>query len=156
MELIFDTHAHYDDAAFQEDRKEILSGLSEHGVGQVVDVSAALSGIPDVIALARAYEYVYAAVGVHPTETYELETNDIQKVEQYAADPANKVVAIGEIGLDFYYGTDDRDEQQELFRKQIRLANELRMPIMIHSRDANQLTMDILTEEGAFSEERKS
>ena len=70
--------------------------------------------------------------------------------------PAESQIAIGEIGLDFYYGTDDREEQQELFRKQIRLANELKMPIMIHSRDAHQLTMDILKEEGAFSEERKT
>ena len=149
MELIFDTHAHYDDAAFQEDRKEILSGLSEHGVGQVVDVSAALSGIPDVIALAREYEYVYAAVGVHPTETYELETSDIQKVEQYAADPANKVVAIGEIGLDYHYPDTQKEKQKEWFAMQIDLAQRLNLPILVHSRDAAKDTLDMIKQNNA-------
>ena len=135
MELIFDTHAHYDDDAFQEDREEILSGLSEHGVGRVVDVSAALEGIPAVIDLAKQYDFVYAAVGVHPTETYELGQNDIEKVEQYAAS-FDKIVAIGEIGLDYHYPDTQKEKQKEWFAMQIDLAKRLHLPIIVHSRDA--------------------
>ena len=142
MELIFDTHAHYDDAAFQEDREEILSGLSDHGVGFVVDVSAALDGIPNVLALAQQYDFIYSAVGVHPTEAYELETADIQKVEQYAIEPANKVVAIGEIGLDYHYPDTQKEKQKEWFAMQIDLAKRLHLPILVHSRDAAADTLD--------------
>ena len=149
MELIFDTHAHYDDAAFQEDREEILSGLSDHGVGFVVDVSAALDGIPNVLALAQQYDFIYSAVGVHPTETYELETADIQKVEQYATEPANKVVAIGEIGLDYHYPDTQKEKQKEWFAMQIDLAKRLHMPILVHSRDAAADTLDLIKAENA-------
>ena len=149
MGLIFDTHAHYDDAAFQEDREEILSGLSEHGVGYVVDVSAALDGIPNVLALAQQYDFIYSAVGVHPTETNELKTTDIQKVEQYATEPANKVVAIGEIGLDYHYPDTQKEKQKEWFAMQIDLAKRLHLPILVHSRDAASDTLDLIKAENA-------
>lgn len=165
MELIFDTHAHYDDKAFGEDREEVLSGLSEHGVGMVVDVSASMESIPEVLSLAGQYDFIYAAVGVHPTETYELETGDIARVEMYATASAageasgessastgnmtNKVVAIGEIGLDYHYPDTQKEKQKEWFAMQIDLAKRLRLPIIVHSRDAAQDTLELIKAENA-------
>ena len=149
MELIFDTHAHYDDEAFREDREEILSGLCERGVGRVVDVSASLPGIPSVLSLARRYDFIYAAVGVHPTETYDLQEDDLQQVEQYAADPENKVVAIGEIGLDYHYPDTQKEKQKDWFAMQIDLAKRIQRPIIVHSRDAAKDTLDLMKAEGA-------
>lgn len=147
MELIFDTHAHYDDDAFLKDREEILSGLCEHGVGEVVDVSAALEGVPAVLALSQQFDFIYAAVGVHPTETYELENSDIEKVERYAS--ADKVVAIGEIGLDYHYPDTQKTKQKEWFAMQIDLAKRLHLPIIVHSRDAAQDTLELIKAENA-------
>lgn len=148
MELIFDTHAHYDDDAFQEDREELLSGLFSGGVGTIVDISADLPGIPDVLALAEQYEQIYAAVGVHPSELYDLTDSDIEQVERYAKE-GKKVVAIGEIGLDYHYPDTDKEKQKKWFAMQINLAKRLKLPIVVHSRDAAADTLDLIRAENA-------
>jgi len=155
MTMLFDAHTHLDFEKYtDEERRELAAEIEASDVSFIIDVADCVASAKQALADAAAYPWCYAAVGIHPDHASTYTNADIEEIRKLAADP--KAVAIGEIGLDFYYGTDDREEQQELFRKQIRLANELRMPIMIHSRDAHQLTMDILKEEGAFSDERKS
>ena len=170
--MLFDAHTHLNFEKYSdEERREIAAAIEASDVGFIVDVADCVASAEQALADAAAYPWCYAAVGIHPDHASEYAgicgddpekrrlaekrlENDLEEIRRLAADP--KAVAIGEIGLDYYYGTDDREEQQELFRRQIRLANELKMPIMIHSRDAHQLTMDILKEEGAFSDERKT
>ena len=153
--MLFDAHTHLNFEKYtDEERRSLAAGIEASEVAFIIDVADCVASAKQALADAAAYPWCYAAVGIHPDHASTYTDADIEEIRKLAADP--KAVAIGEIGLDFYYGTDDREEQQELFRKQIRLANELKMPIMIHSRDAHQLTMDILKEEGAFSEERKS
>ena len=153
--MLFDAHTHLNFEKYtDEERLALAQEIEASELGYIIDVADCVRGAEQALKDAEDYEWCYAAVGIHPDHASVYTDADIDEIRRLAAHP--KAVAIGEIGLDFYYGTDDREEQQELFRKQIRLANELKMPIMIHTRDANQLTMDILAEEGAFSEERKS
>ena len=153
--MLFDAHTHLNfEKLTEEERRALAHEIEESELGYIIDVADCVSSAGQALRDADDYDWCYAAVGIHPDHASVYTDADIDEIRRLAAHP--KAMAIGEIGLDFYYGTDDREEQQELFRRQIRLANELKMPIMIHSRDANQLTMDILTEEGAFSEERKS
>ncbi len=153
--MLFDAHTHLNFEKFSdEERRDLAREIEESELGYIIDVADCTESAKQALRDAEDYDWCYAAVGIHPDHASVYTDADIDEIRRLASHP--KAVAIGEIGLDYYYGTDDREEQQELFRKQIRLANELRMPIMIHSRDANQLTMDILTEEGAFSDERKS
>lgn len=153
--MLFDAHTHLNFEKYtEEERRVIAAEIEASEVGYIIDVADCVDSAGQALKDSDDYSWCYAAVGIHPDHASTYTGRDIEEIRKLAAHP--KAVAIGEIGLDFYYGTDDREEQQELFRKQIRLANELRMPIMIHSRDAHQLTMDILKEEGAFSEERKS
>lgn len=153
--MLFDAHTHLNfEKLSDEDRKALAEEIEASELGYIIDVADCVSSAEQALRDADDYDWCYAAVGIHPDHASVYTDADIEEIRRLAAHP--KAMAIGEIGLDFYYGTDDREEQQELFRKQIRLANDLKMPIMIHSRDANQLTMDILTEEGAFSNERKS
>ncbi len=170
--MLFDAHTHLNFEKYtEEERKELASGIEMSEVGFIVDVADCVDSARQALKDSHDYPWCYAAVGIHPDhasdyagisgddpdkrrEAEERLKADLDEIRRLAADP--KAVAIGEIGLDFYYGKDDREEQQVLFRRQIRLANELKMPIMIHSRDAHQLTMDILKEEGAFTDERKS
>ena len=153
--MIFDAHTHLNFEKFtDEERTQLAQEIEASELGYIIDVADCVSSAEQALRDADEYDWCYAAVGIHPDHASVFTDADLGEIKRLAAHP--KAVAIGEIGLDYYYGTDDRDEQQDLFRRQIRLANELRMPIMIHSRDANQLTMDILTEEGAFSSERKS
>ena len=153
--MLFDAHTHLNFEKYtDEERRSLAAGIEASEVAFIIDVADCVASAKQALADADTYPWCFAAVGIHPDHASTYTDADIEEIRKLAADP--KAVAIGEIGLDYYYGTDDREEQQELFRKQIRLANELKMPIMIHSRDAHQLTMDILKEEGAFSNERKS
>ena len=153
--MLFDAHTHLNFEKFtDEERRALAAEIESSELGCIIDVADCVSSAEQALRDSETYDWCYAAVGIHPDHASVYTDADIDEIRRLAAHP--RALAIGEIGLDYYYGTDDREEQQELFRRQIRLANELRMPIMIHSRDANQLTMDILTEEGAFSEERKS
>ena len=153
--MLFDAHTHLNFESYtDEERAQLAQEIAESELAFIIDVGDCVESSIQALKDAEDYDWCYAAVGIHPDHASVYTDDDIEEIRKLAAHP--KAMAIGEIGLDFYYGKDDREEQQELFRKQIRLANELHMPIMIHSRDANQLTMDILKEEGAFSDERKS
>lgn len=142
--MIFDTHAHYDDEAFQEDRELLLNSLREHGIEAVVNIGASIQSTKNTLALIKQYPFVYGAVGVHPSETAELNDQLLEWLRAVATKP--KVVAIGEIGLDYYWDEPDRETQKLWFIRQMELARELRLPIVIHSRDAAQDTLTIMKE----------
>jgi len=153
--MLFDAHTHLNFEKFSdEERLNLAQEIEASDLSYIIDVGDCVESSRQALLDAEKYDWCYAAVGIHPDHASVYTGEDLEEIKKLAAHP--KAMAIGEIGLDFYYGKDDQEEQQELFRKQIRIANELHMPIMIHSRDANQLTMDILKEEGAFDEERKS
>ncbi len=139
--MIFDTHAHYDDEAFDADRDEVLAGLKEKGVSNVVNVSAELTGVKASLELAQRYDFIYASVGIHPSETMTLKEEDYEYLKKACAD--EKVVAVGEIGLDYHYD-DDRNIQKYWFERQIELAKETKLPLIIHSRDAAADTLSII------------
>ncbi len=146
--MIFETHAHYDDEAFDQDRDELIASMPDNGIECIVNVGANMDTSRKSIELAAKYSYVYAAVGVHPSETGRLTETDMQwLLNEAKTNP--KVLAIGEIGLDYYWTEDnpeDKDGQKKWFRRQIELAREAKKPIMIHSRDAAQDTYDIMKE----------
>ncbi|MDD4524367.1 MAG: TatD family hydrolase [Lachnospiraceae bacterium] len=142
--MIFDTHAHYDDEAFDNDRDEILSGLGSNGVDYVVNVAADMKGIESGAALAEKYPRVYSSAGVHPSECADLDEKDLEIIREAAALP--KTVAIGEIGLDYHGDEPNREQQKFWFKRQLEIASKCDLPVIIHSRDAAQDTMDILKE----------
>ena len=132
--MIFDTHAHYDDEAYNEDRDTLLNSMKENGVGRIMNVGASMQSTKDAVALAKQYDFIYAAVGVHPTESGDLTEKDMECLYQLAKE--EKVRAIGEIGLDYYYNEPPKEIQKKWFVRQIDLAKETNLPIIIHSRDA--------------------
>lgn len=142
--MIFDTHTHYDDDAFAEDRETLLQGLAAEGVGAVANMGASMRGAKDSVALAKKYPFVYAAVGIHPDHVGELDEEGMSELKTMAAE--EKVVAIGEIGLDYYWDISDREVQKKWFRRQLDLALELSLPVVIHSREAAADTMEIMKE----------
>lgn len=144
---IFESHAHYDDKAFDQDREELLSTLVQNGIGTVINVGASLDSTKKAVQLAQAYDFIYAAVGVHPNETAELTEDSIRWMKSLTTDP--KVVAIGEIGLDYYWDEPERDVQKHWFSRQLQLAHETQLPVIIHSREAAKDTMDIMKAERA-------
>ena len=139
---IFDTHSHYDDKAFDSDRDEILGGLLAKGIGKVVDVGADMPSSKMALELAKQYEFVYAALGVHPSEVEGLTEDDMAWISSHAAH--EKVAAIGEIGLDYHWPEPEPALQKQWFRRQIELAKEVKLPIIVHSRDAAEPTMQII------------
>lgn len=144
--MIFETHAHYDDERFLEDQNEILMQMEEAGVGRVINVGASIESTKTTLELAKNYPFVYAAVGVHPSEVDGLNEETFAWLKEQTA--YEKTVAVGEIGLDFYW--DKEPKQQELqkywFKRQLALAKEVNLPIIIHSRDAAEATMSIMKE----------
>ncbi|MBP5275417.1 MAG: TatD family hydrolase [Lachnospiraceae bacterium] len=145
--MIFDTHAHYDDEAFDEDRDSLIASLKDNGITRVVNVGADLKGSRASVELADKYDFIYAAIGAHPDNAKEIDDAGIATLKELSKN--KKVVAIGEIGLDYYWNKDNAEEQKEAFSRQINLARELSLPIIIHSRDAAKDTMDILKEQDA-------
>ena len=145
MTKIFDTHAHYDDEAFDEDRDSLLAELPGQGIGKVVDVGASLSSCRAAKALAERYDYIYCALGVHPSETAELTEESFAWLRQQCG--YEKCVAVGEIGLDYYWDEPDRDTQKKWFIRQLDLAREWKKPIVVHSREAAKDTIDIMKAE---------
>ncbi len=143
--MIFDTHTHYDDEKFDIDREELLLGMKEAGVGAIVNMGATMQGAKDSVAMAKQYSFVYAAVGIHPDCAKDLNEAEFEVLRALAKE--EKVVAIGEIGLDYYWDSTERDVQKYWFLRQLALAQELNLPIVIHSRDAAQDTYEILKEE---------
>jgi TatD DNase family protein len=145
--MIFDTHAHYDDEQFDIDREELLLSMKDNGIGNVVNVGANLEGSQRSLDLAQKYDFVYAAVGVHPSDCAELDDEGIEKIRAMSSFP--KCVAIGEIGLDYYWPEPDHELQKKWFIRQIALAREVGLPIIVHSRDAAADTLEILKSEKA-------
>ena len=147
MTGIFDTHAHYDDEAFDQDRDALLKELPARGISRVVNIGASLASCEKTLALAESYDYIYAALGVHPSETAGLEKTAIETLRKQCRH--EKCVAVGEIGLDYHWEEPEREIQKEWFAMQLALARELSLPVVIHSRDAARDTIDIMTAENA-------
>ncbi len=140
---IFDTHAHYADHAFDSDRGQILAELPKNGVKYVMLASSSLEDTADNSVLAENYGYIYAAAGVHPENADSNLADYLEKVRQMALN-CPKIRAIGEIGLDYHYEGYDREKQIVLFEEQLELAKQLELPVIIHSRDACEDTLNIL------------
>ena len=139
---IFDSHAHYTDKAFNEDREIMLGSLKESGVCGIINCGADIESSVSSIELANKYDYIYAACGIHPEEADKVPESYIDILRDLAKN--EKCVAIGEIGLDYYWRQDTKDLQKDLFEKQILLAKELELPIIVHDREAHGDTMEIL------------
>ncbi len=139
----FESHAHYDDKRFKEDREELLRELLPAcGVSHVINIGCDVKSSETSVRMAEKYDYIYAAVGVHPHELYDMSSQTIDKLRKLSEH--KKVVAIGEIGLDYYYDTHPREFQRFWFIQQLRLAEETGLPVVIHSREASQDTFDII------------
>ncbi len=140
--MIFDTHAHYDSGAFNADRLEILASMPEKNVGLIVDPGCDLESSLDAIALAERFDFVYAAVGWHPEDIDKLTEDGFARLEGLVGHP--KCVAVGEIGLDYYWDAEHKDEQRALFIRQIELALRLDKPIVVHDREAHGDCLEIV------------
>ena len=140
--MLFDTHAHMNDPAFDEDRNEMILSLKEKGTDFVMNVGCCLESSRDCIAMAEHYPFVYASVGSHPDSADEVDEQVLEQYRQMAKHP--KVLAIGEIGLDYYYETIPREIQQKAFRMQMELAKELDMPVIVHERNAHDDGMRVV------------
>ncbi len=142
--MIFDTHAHYDDKQFDEDRDELLNSMAAMGVNTIVNVGASFKGCRRALELAEKYPFMYAAVGIHPDEAGFLNEDTFAELKGWCR--GDKVVAVGEIGLDYYWDTEPRDLQKKWFVRQLELAREMGLPVNIHSRDAAEDTFRIIKE----------
>lgn len=142
--MIFESHAHYDDERFSKDREAVLKNVKKAGVGCIVNVAANMNSSRKSLELAKSYEMIFTSVGVHPHDVANMKDDDLEILMAMTA--FEKVVAIGEIGLDYYYDNVVPEIQKLWFRQQIKLAVELDMPMIIHSREATKDTFDILKE----------
>ena len=147
--MIFESHAHYDDEAFDADRETILEQCQRDGIEYIVNVSASLKTVKSTLALAERYPFIYAAVGVHPDEVGELNEENFAWMEERCRNP--KTVAVGEIGLDYYWDKENHDLQKKWFRAQMELAKRTGLPMIVHSREA---AADTLEEIRAAQDER--
>ena len=131
--MIFESHAHYDDAAFDIDREELLKQCQEQDIETIVNVSASLDSVKSTLTLAKRYPFIYGAVGIHPDEVGELNEETFFWLREQCLQP--KVVAVGEIGLDYYWEKEKHELQKYWFRRQMDLAKELKLPMIVHSRE---------------------
>lgn len=145
--MLTDTHTHLNAPQFDEDRHEVIARARESGISRIINVGFNRETIPTSIALAEQYDFIYSTVGWHPQDAKDMTPEDLAWIEQLCSH--DKVVAIGEIGLDYYWDTSPKDVQDRVFREQIRLARKLNMPIVIHNRDAHQDIIRVLREEKA-------
>jgi len=145
--MLFDTHAHFNDRRFNEDRDEAIRKAHDSGVSYIMNVSYDIRSMEQSVSLTKRYSYIYATVGIHPHYSKEMNDEVLKKVRSLAGD--KKVVGIGEIGLDYYRDLSPRDVQKKWFAEQITLAKELKLPIVVHIRDANEDALDILKVESA-------
>lgn len=144
--MIFDTHAHYDDRRFKADLHELLARLPGQGVSLVLNAGATMKSSKAGITLAEKYEYIYAAVGVHPHDVKDINDGDLETLKSWCRH--KKVVAVGETGLDYHYDYSPRDLQVYWFKKQLELSRMVSLPVIIHSREACKETFDIVKESG--------
>lgn len=140
--MYFESHAHYDDKKFDEDRDELLENLKQNDVDYIINVGADMKSSLISIELSHKYSFVYAAVGIHPHDAQNMKDTDIKTLKDYCND--KKVVAIGEIGLDYYYDFSPRQLQRNCFKKQLELCEVVNKPVIIHSRDASQECFDMI------------
>jgi TatD DNase family protein len=141
---IFDTHAHYDDKAFDVDREELLQQLhKEENIGRIVNMACSLESTKSSINLANTHDFIYATAGVHPDDVGELTEENFSWLKEVARNE-QKVVAIGEIGLDYYWNKEQKEVQKYWFLRQLELARELELPVVIHSRDAAEDTLQVI------------
>ncbi|QJD85817.1 TatD family hydrolase [Cohnella herbarum] len=146
--MLIDTHAHLDSPKFDNDREEVIARALEAGIDTIVNIGFNRETIPTTMALAEKYPFIYAVVGWHPTDAIDMKLEeDLAWIERLCSHP--KVVAIGEIGLDYYWDTSPKEIQHTVFREQIRLAKRLNKPIVIHNRDAHEDIVRLLKEEKA-------
>lgn len=143
--MIFESHAHYDDEAFDEDREELLTSMQENGIEYIINVCAAADELDKTIALTEKYPFIFGAVGVHPDDAGKMNDEILNKIKELCQ--LDKVVAVGEIGLDYYWDKEDHSIQKEWFVRQLRMAKELKLPVIIHSREAAADTFEILKQE---------
>ena len=144
MKQMIDSHAHLDEERFDEDRDELIKSLKENAISYVINPSSDMETSRRVVELSNKYDNIFAAVGIHPHDAEGFKDEDLDELREISKD--ERVVAIGEIGLDYYYDNSPRDIQKEVFRKQLELSHELDLPVIIHTRDAMGDTYDILKE----------
>lgn len=147
MNMIFETHAHYNDEAFQEDREEIFAQFPEKRIGTVVNIASDLKSIEECLDLAHRYPFMYCALGIHPSDCGPLTEGQLEAIREKLADP--RVVAVGEIGLDYYWDDTYRDTQRYWFGRQMEMARDAELPVVIHSREAAQDTLALMKEHRA-------
>lgn len=140
--MLFDSHAHYNDRAFDGDRDEILSKMHENGIEYIINAADSMESVGEIIKLAEKYPFVYASAGVHPENVQNLTEADMEKLKTYAKH--KKVRAIGEIGLDYHYDDVPKDVQKKWFARQVDLAREVKLPVIVHDREAHADTLEIL------------
>ena len=140
--MIFESHAHYDDEQFKEDREALLNSMQENGIGTIINVGATFQSCKKVVQLAQEYPFIYAAVGVHPDEVGILDEEKFAYLKTQCQ--KEKVVAVGEIGLDYYWDNEAHEIQKKWFQRQLELARELDLPVIIHSRDAAADTLEMM------------
>lgn len=140
--MIFETHAHYDDKAFEEDREELLAALASNGISTVINISSSLDSVKKTVELMERYPFVYGAVGIHPSDTAELTEENFKWLKEQCRH--KKTVAVGEIGLDYYWKEPDSSIQKKWFERQLLLAQEVKLPVSIHSREAAKDTLDMM------------
>lgn len=140
--MIFDTHAHFDDERYNDCLDTLMTQMHQNGVDSIINVGSNIETSYKSIEIAEKYDFVYAAVGVHPNDIEDMKEQDIDTLKKLSNHP--KVVAIGEIGLDYYYKPYDKEKMQYWFKRQLEIAAELNLPVSVHSRDASQDTFDII------------
>ncbi len=141
---IFDSHAHYDDRAFKEDKNELLLEMHEKGVDYIVDIGCSMKSSRNILEMTKEYDFVYGTVGVHPDDVKQLADADMDELAKLCED--SKILAIGEIGLDYHYDDADPAQQKKWFERQLEVAAMKKMPVVIHSRDAAKDTLDVMKE----------
>ena len=142
--MIFDTHAHYNSEQFDADRDTLLASMPENGIGLIMNACSNLGEIPDIIGMCEKYPFMYGAVGIHPEDAEGLDADYLDKLREHSSHP--KIKAIGEIGLDYYWTTETKAEQQRILGEQVDLARELKLPVIIHDREAHGDCLSILRE----------
>ena len=140
--MIFESHAHFDDDSFNEDRPLLFQNMQEQGISHIINVTADWDSLEATKKLTEQYDFVYGTVGIHPSDVNNLTEDRIQQMLTFGKQ--NKIVAVGEIGLDYYYEDPDRLIQKKWFSRQLEMAQELQLPVIIHSRDAAADTLDIM------------
>lgn len=140
---VFDSHAHYDDEKFNLDRDNIIQEMQKKGVEKIISAGYSLEASKKAIELSKKYDFIYATCGISPNDIEGIKIEDLDQVRELAKEN-KKIVAIGEIGLDYYWNKENKEEQKSFFIKQIEIANELNLPIVIHTREAIMDTIDVL------------